>query len=279
MEQARNRWKDPVLWIFLIGTIAALGVSSTPTYQWISLFHSTSDENKAWGIFLSVLALIVFEGGGVISKIMVIWVPLWEKQLTRYMIFSLFLLFVTNLASGWDSIHSVVISHSSIYASIRDGSFTSITTTVLYAASFPILQGIFISGFVARWNSLNEEVTTIQLLNNEIAQLTRTYEINLENMQSIHQFELNEKQEALTYIADDRDYLNGRVQELCKQLEERPIMIDSTEETIQVAKKQFTLDSFTAALNDFMMRNGREIISRASINRMIEKVGQEEVLE
>lgn len=255
------QWNDPVIRILAIGMALAVLVSSTPTYIWIALFHTSNDTTNwfSWGVILSIAALVVFEGGGIVSKLMTIWAEEWARNLTIFMVVFLGMLTITNFASGWDSIHKITIDESSIYSAIRKNDIATGIAVFFYAASFPVLQGLFMTAFVQRWKSIEREQTENEILRNQLEQLKAGWEI-----------EKNEIRAFVAYLKSGQENLAFENASLKRQLQEMPIPIE-VEQQVVVAGRTFTTKSFTALLNEWLMKNYQVSISDTSVWRMIEK--------
>lgn len=261
MKRIPAQWNDPVICILAIGMALAVLVSSTPTYIWIALFHTSEDTINwfSWGVFLSIAALVVFEGGGIVAKLMTIWAEEWAKNLTIFMVVFLSMLTITNFASGWDSIHKITIEETSIYYAIRKNDWATGVAVFFYAASFPVLQGLFMTAFVQRWKAIEQEQTENEILRNEIDQLKAGFEI-----------EKNEVRAFVTYLKSEQTNLVFENATLKRQLQEIPIPVE-VEQQVVVAGRTFTTKSFAALLNDWLMKNHHVSISETSVWRMIEK--------
>lgn len=260
-QRIPDQWNDPVIRILAIGMILAVLVSSTPTYVWIALFHTSKDTTNwfSWGVILSIAALVVFEGGGIVSKLMTIWAEEWAKNLTIFMVVFLGMLTITNFASGWDSIHKITIEETSIYYAIRKNGIATGVAVFFYAASFPVLQGLFMTAFVQRWKSIEKEQTENEILRNQIDQLKAGYEIE---KNAIRAFISSLKESEATLLLENSG--------LKRQLRDMPIPVE-VEQQVVVAGRTFTTKSFSALLNDWLMKNHSVSISETSVWRMIEK--------
>lgn len=176
MEKKRRfpeEWRDKGIIAFTFGILFSLLVSIVPTYQIIQLFHGTT--NIWLGNFLSFLAVITFEWGAVISKTMTIWMPGWKDDLQNFMYTVLVLTFAANAIAGWDALQNAKPVVGSVYWHIQQNWWFAIPATLVYAAIFPVFQGVFSSGFVKRWNEigtkrneLNEAKSAIEQLRNEL---------------------------------------------------------------------------------------------------------------
>lgn len=277
------KWKDPVILIFGLGTILALVVSSTPTYYWISLFHAAGKDMSTWNIILTSSALIVMEGGGILSKLMTIWAPKWEGNLNRFMIGFLVMLGVTNFAMGWQSIHSADMEAGSIYAAVRDNWYTAVASVLIYSVIFPAFQGLFMYGLVQRWTSIDSELSENEVLRNEIDHLKSQFHI--EKLKLVAGFEAEKnKIKALfqgmltreTELLMEVESLKNETSGLRRQLEETPMLVaPDPEMEVEIAGRKFTTDGFCDFLNSALVARGVQPFSRSKVYRMLSEQGDE----
>jgi len=125
--------------------LLTLAVSIPATYAALSLFH---DVGGAWGVALSVFALLVFEVGAVGAKLATLAIPEWRGRLTALTVALLAVTTSANYAHGYDLSQAAQASPT-LAAVLRDPA-GGVVATALAAALFPALLLVFLSAFTAR---------------------------------------------------------------------------------------------------------------------------------
>lgn len=251
-----SQWNDRGIRVLTVGVLGTAFVSTTPTFVLMLLFHSSTVLNGWWGILLTAIALLVFEGGAIASKSLSIWIPKWEKPLFYFMITTLFMLFVTNGVSGWDSLQHSDTTPGSIYDIIKTTPVIAVMSVVFYAALFPVLQGIFLHAFVVRWNDIATDISENETLRNKLEQTRNEFETKWNDLQ--WQFQI---------VEQERNSLKQELQTI-------PITIPTTQ--LIIAKRPFTLEQFTMLLNEWLEEKYNVQTNETAVYRMISRTKEGE---